>query len=108
MATGVITSLGIMAEEAIRASLVSIFPVLEPIASLVSAVFVGAMTGIASSLLVYGIDQLDIFGVNAQKQHAFVLQELDNLIAESDKNINSMYDEEMGRFDAMLSQLQGA
>jgi hypothetical protein len=66
------------------------------------------MTGIASSLLVYGIDQLDIFGVNAQKQHAFVLQELDNLIAESDKNINSMYDEEMGRFDAMLSQLQGA
>jgi hypothetical protein len=67
MATGVITSLGIMAEEAIRASLVSIFPVLEPIASLVSAVFVGAMTGIASSLLVYGIDQLDIFGGECAK-----------------------------------------
>lgn len=111
LATGVTVSLGILAEEAVEKSVALFFnsnmPLLAPLASTVSAVFVGAMTGIASALLVYGLDKLDIFGVNAQKQHAFVLQELDNLIAESDKNISSLYDEEMGRFDGMLAQLQG-
>jgi len=110
LATGVTVSLGILAEEVVEKSVTAFFsanlPPLVPLASTVSAVFVGAMTGIASALLVYGLDKLDIFGVNAHKQHAFVLQELDNLIADSDKNISSLYDEEMGRFDGMIAQLQ--
>ncbi len=109
--TGVTVSLGILAEDVVEKSVASFLsanlPPLAPLASTVSAVFVGAMTGIASALLVHGMDKLDIFGANAKKQHAFTLQELDNLIAESDRNINTMYDQEMGRFDEILIQLQG-
>lgn len=54
----------------------------------ISAIFVGVMTGIASSLLIYGLDKLDLFGVNRQREHTFILKELDLMIAESDKNLN--------------------
>ena len=112
LATGVTVSLGILAEEAVEKAVTVFFntnlPILAPYAGTVSAVFVGAMTGIASALLVYGLDKLDIFGTNGVKRHAAVLQELDLLIADSDKRINAMYEEEMGRMDRMLAQLQGS
>jgi hypothetical protein len=112
LATGITVSLGILAEEAIEKSVATFFSVNLPIlvshASAVSAVFVGLMTGVASALLVYGLDKLDIFGVNSEKKHAFVLQELDNLIAESDKNITTVYDSEMDRMGSMLFKLQEA
>lgn len=112
LATGVTVSLGILAEEAVEKAVTMFFstnlPILAPYAGTVSAVFVGAMTGIASALLVYGLDKLDIFGANGAKRHAGVLQELDQLIAESDKRINVMYEDEMGRLDRMLAQLQGS
>ncbi|MBS0349133.1 MAG: hypothetical protein JSR69_22020 [Proteobacteria bacterium] len=112
LATGVTVSLGILAEEAVEKS-VALFlntnmPPLAPLASTVSAVFVGAMTGIASALLVYGLDRLDVFGVNAEKQHAFILSELDSLIIESDQSITSTYEEEMGRAKGLIAQLQGS
>lgn len=112
LATGATVTLGILAEEAVEKSVAAFFetylPPLMPLAATVSAVFVGAMTGIASALLVYGLDQLDIFGVNSKKKHALVLKELDALIESSDKNIHEMYESEMGRFDSMLAKLQGA
>ena len=111
LATGATVTLGILAEEAVEKSVAAFFetylPPLMPLAATVSAVFVGAMTGIASALLVYGLDQLDIFGVYSKKQHTFVLKELDALIESSDKNINGIYDSEMARFNAMLAKLQG-
>ncbi|MGB4497288.1 MAG: hypothetical protein WBI40_01195 [Methylococcaceae bacterium] len=110
LATGVTVSLGILAEEAVEKTVLAFFtthlPPLAPFAPTVSAIFVGAMTGIASSLLVYGLDQLDIFGVNNQRKHEFVLLELDSLIAESDKNFDSAYGSEMNRIENMLVQLQ--
>lgn len=112
LATGVTVSLGILAEEAVEKTVLAFFtthlPPLAPFAPIVSAIFVGAMTGIASSLLVYGLDQLDIFGVNNQRKHEFVLLELDNLIAESDKNFESAYENEMNRMENMLAKLQSA
>lgn len=111
LATGVTVSLGILAEEVVEKSVSAFFsaniPPLAPYASTVSAVFVGAMTGIASALLVHGLDKLDIFGVAEKRKHSFVLQELDNLIAESDSNIEAVYQDEMARPGLMLSKLQG-
>lgn len=112
LATGVTVSLGLLAEETVEKAVTVFFntnlPLLAPYAGTVSAVFVGAMTGIASALLVYGLDKLDVFGANGARRHAGVLQELDLLITESDKRINAMYEEEMGRMDRMLAQLQGS
>lgn len=111
LATGVMVSLGLVAEESVEKAVLVFFntnlPILAPYAGTVSAVFVGAMTGIASALLVYGLDKLDIFGANDAKRHAGVLQELDLLIADSDKRINAMYEGEMGRMNSMLAQMQG-
>jgi hypothetical protein len=112
LATGVTVSLGILAEEAVEKTVLAFFtthlPLLAPFAPTVSAIFVGAMTGIASSLLVYGLDQLDVFGVNNQRKHEFVLLELDTLIAESGKNLDSAYENEMNRMENMLAKLQPA
>jgi hypothetical protein len=112
LATGVTVSLGILAEEAVEKTVLAFFtthlPPLAPFAPTVSVIFVGAMTGIASSLLVYGLDHLDVFGVNNQRKHEFVLLELDSFIAESDKNFDSAYDSEMNRIENMLAQLQPA
>lgn len=112
LATGLTVSLGLLAEETVEKAITVFFstnlPILAPYAGTVSAVFVGATTGIASALLVYGLDKLDIFGANGAKRHAGVLQELDLLIADSDKRINARYEEEMGRMDRMLAQLQGS
>jgi hypothetical protein len=112
LATGLTVSLGILAEEAVEKS-VSLFlsttlPILAPFAGTISAVFVGAMTGIASALLVYGLDKLDIFGVNEAKKHAAVLSELDAIIVSCDAEINEIYDSEMNRMNIMLEQLRGA
>lgn len=110
LATGITVSLGILAEEVVEKTVLAFFsthlPPLAPFAPTVSAIFVGAMTGIVSSLLVYGLNQLDVFGVNNQRKHDFVLLELDNLIAESDKNFDSAYEDEMNRMGNMLAKLQ--
>lgn len=112
LATGITVSLGILAEEVVEKSVSAFFtaniPPLAPYAGMVSTVFVGAMTGIASALLVYALDKLDILGVQTQRKHDFIINELDNLIAESDSNINAMYEDEMGRMDVFLTQLQDA
>lgn len=111
LATGITVSLGILAEEMVEKS-ISMFlsaniPPLAPLASTMSTVFVGVMTGIVSAILVYGLDKLDVFGVANERSHVFVLQELDNLIAASDCNIETLYQDEIGRMDAVLERLHG-
>jgi len=110
VATGITVSLGILAEEVVEKSVSTFFtsnmPLLAPYAGTVSTVFVGAMTGIASALIVYALDKLDLFGIQNQRKHNFIMTELDNLIAESDNNINAMYEYEMGRMGNILKKLQ--
>ena len=94
LATGVIISLGVLTEEVVE-KLVSAFvtthiPLLVPYAGGIAAAIVGAMTGIVSALLVYGLEKLDIFGVAEQRQHEFVLNQLDHLLAQADSRDDSM------------------
>ena len=112
LATGITVSLGILAEEVVEKSVTAFLtanmPLLAPLASTVSAVLVGAITGIATALVVSALDKLDLFGAQDQRKHAAILKELDSLIIEGDKNIQLMYQVEMGRMDVMLIKLQGA
>jgi len=94
LATGVIISLGVLTEEVVEKS-VSAFvtthiPLLVPYAGSIAAAIVGAITGIVSALLVHGLEKLDIFGVAEQRQHEFVLNQLDHLLAQADSRDDSM------------------
>lgn len=109
LVAGVVVSIGILAEDLIEKSVGAFFsanmPLLAPLASTISTVVVGAMSGIASALLIYGIDQLDLFDVNRQRKHESVLKDLDKLLVESDQRIEAMYQDEMGRMGAMMAVL---
>lgn len=50
-----------------------------PFADMVSTVLIGIVTGLATSLLVFMLDKLDIFGVNKEKRHDFIITELDKM-----------------------------
>ncbi|WP_025820979.1 hypothetical protein [Shewanella marina] len=57
IASLITTSLGLIFEESIKAFLLTI-PVLTPIAGILSTAFTALLTGIATALIVYGIDRL--------------------------------------------------
>lgn len=57
-----------------------------PFADTISMVLVGITTGLSTSLLVFLLDKLDLFGVNQDKQHDFIVQELDKMIDNSFDN----------------------
>jgi hypothetical protein len=109
LATGLTTSLGVMAEEVVEKAISAFFsahlPVLAPASGPVAAVLVATMTGIASALLVYWLDRLDIFGVRREREHTAILAELDSAIADSDARINAMYEAEMHSLDPSLLKL---
>ncbi|QNA87948.1 hypothetical protein G4G28_04720 [Massilia sp. Dwa41.01b] len=96
LATGLTTSLGIMAEEVAEKAITALFathlPPLAPLAGPVAAVLVATMTGLSSALLVYAIERLDLFGVRRQREHGAVLAELDLAIADGDRRIDAMVD----------------
>jgi hypothetical protein len=99
LAIGLTTSLGVMAEEVCEKAITAFFsthlPILAPLAGPVAAVLVATMTGVASALLVYWLDRLDIFGVRREREHTMILQELDRAIADGNQRFNEMYEAEM-------------
>lgn len=103
LATGLTTSLGIMAEEVVEKTIAAFFathlPMLAPVAAPVATVLVATMTGIASALLVYWLERLDVFGVRKQREHTAILAELDRAIADGDKRIGVMFDTAMNDVD---------
>lgn len=110
LATGLIVSLGIIGEEAIDKNITAFFsasiPILAPYASTVATVLAVALTGITSAIFVYALDQLDFFSVNGDRKHAFIIQELDLLIAETDDRIKEVYQNEIDRIPKMLRRLR--
>ncbi len=78
--TGLVVSLGIFAEEAISTYLQG-FAI--PFSGVISAVITGLMTGLSSLLVVFMLDKLDLFGVNAEERHKFIMGELDSKINNS-------------------------
>ncbi|TXI21162.1 MAG: hypothetical protein E6Q67_08045 [Roseateles sp.] len=104
LATGITTSLGILAEEGLEKVVASFLP-LAPFAKTISLVAIGALTGIASALVVAALDRLDLFGAQRRRRSAGVLKMLDALIVEGDKAIEASVQAEMGRTDAALARL---
>lgn len=79
LATGLITSGGIMIEQAIENSL----QFLGPLASYVSAISVGLVTGLCTVFSVYILERLDIFGVRANSHHDQIVAKLNNMVSVS-------------------------
>ena len=77
LATGLVSSGGILLE----AVLAPYLQVLGPLAPYVSTIGVGVATGLATTLLAYMLDHIDVFGVNAQSRHAQVIAKLDDMIS---------------------------
>lgn len=80
--SGVIVAGGVLLEEAIE-SLISSIPLLAPIATTITMVIVGSITGIAMAMSAYIIDRLDLLRVIEVEQHNYVIKNLDNRIAAS-------------------------
>lgn len=110
LGAGVITALGIAAEEVVSKTVTSFLsttiPILAPFGSQISIVIVGALTGIASALVVYGLDKMDLFGVNRQKRHEYIISSLDKQIEEADCRIQKMVSDVENPFDDFLASLR--
>lgn len=74
--TGALTGVSIAIEEALNNLLNSIL-ILAPIADGLTVAILGATTGIAASLIVYGIDKYDFFGIKSEEQHDFIMAEIE-------------------------------
>ncbi|KHK00229.1 lactate permease [Desulfovibrio sp. TomC] len=95
LASGVLTGVGIIAEEYIEKALLptlSAIPVLGSFGSAIIAALTGGLVGIASALVVYLIDKIDLFKIDADQQNAFVLRELDSRLSALDRDIEEIYD----------------
>jgi hypothetical protein len=74
--TGLVIAGGVLLETAID-GLIKATPWLEPFADILTVVLVGALTGIASTFVVYGIDKMDLFKVNDKAKHEYVMGKLE-------------------------------
>jgi hypothetical protein len=79
LAAGLVISGGILLEAALEPSL----KVLGPLAPYVSAICVGAASGLCTVFAVFLLDQIDLFGVNAQSRHEHVVAKLKGMISMS-------------------------
>lgn len=91
LATGTITGCAILAEEGIKAA-ISTVPLFQPFSGTLSSVLVGAISAILSALAVYGIDHIDLFGIKSKQQHNFVMEELQRMIEETNKSLETSFD----------------
>lgn len=72
---------GVALEEIIEKYILAI-PGLGPLGSIVSAVIMGALTGLASTFIVYLVDRLDPLGVNRRLELAALNKQLDSELEE--------------------------
>ena len=81
-------------------------PPLELISDILVPIVSGVVTGIAAALVVYAIDKLDLFDVNARKKHASVMAKLadmiDSSLADGEAMLVSM-DNDIVRIDASVA-----
>lgn len=81
VASGGIIIAGVSLEEYVEKHMLSTL-ILAPIATVASAVIVGALTAIAMSLVAYLIDKMDILGVIKEQENRYVLDNLQHDIDE--------------------------
>jgi hypothetical protein len=65
-------------------------PFLEVVSDILIAVVSGVVTGIVSALVVYSLDQLDLFDVNARRKHSFIMKRLADMVDASLSNAQTM------------------
>ncbi|GAB6081917.1 hypothetical protein JCM30471_08310 [Desulfuromonas carbonis] len=75
IAAGLTIAGGVLIEQAID-NLIGKIPFLDQFADVLTSVVVGMATGLATVFIVYALDKLDLFGVNAIERHEQVLNEL--------------------------------
>ncbi len=76
LAAGLAIAGGVLLEEAIDKA-IKAAPLLEPLADVLTTVMVGLATGLATVALVHLLEHLDLFGVEGDRCHAFVMERLD-------------------------------
>ena len=76
IAAGLAAIGGIVVEQQID-NMIKMAPLLEPLADILTAVLVGGLTGLATTFIVYAIDRIDLFEVNAQQRHDVVMNRLE-------------------------------
>lgn len=93
IAAGLAVIGGIAVEQHID-NMIKLAPWLEPFADILTVVLVGGLTGLVTTFIVYAIDKIDIFKVNAQEKHEFVMNRLetslDAMFAEGDALIGEL------------------
>ena len=93
IAAGLAAIGGIVVEQQID-NMIKAAPWLEPFADILTSVLVGGLTGLVTTFIVYAIDKIDVFKVNAKNRHEFVMDHLET-------NLNKMFAEA----DALVSEL---
>jgi hypothetical protein len=76
LAAGLAIAGGVLIEEAIDKA-IKAAPLLEPLADVLTTVLVGIATGVATVALVHLLEKLDLFGVEGDRRHAFLMDRLD-------------------------------
>ncbi len=93
IASSIILTGGIFLEEYIDKQ-IRLVPGLEIFADTITAIFVGALTGLLVALVVYGIDKLDLFGANRAEKYSFVINSLEQQMItdqkETDENMDKL------------------
>ena len=84
VATGLVVSGGILAGEAMAA------PIPPPFRNVIAPVLGGLISGLGSLFVVFMLDKLDLFGVNFDERHAFIMGTLEGRISETTREIEDM------------------
>jgi hypothetical protein len=89
----VFTGIGIIAEESLAKFIGTI-----PYSDIIIPALIGGLVGISSSIVVYMLDKLDLFGVHEKESHQLTISQLQREIYSIDLNINTIYDDAMHTF----------
>ena len=76
IAAGLIIAGGVMLEELIEQAIKGV-PFLVPFSDILTTFVMGLVTGLATTFIVYSLDKLDLFGVNASERYEYVIAKLD-------------------------------
>jgi len=87
LATGIVITGGILATESISTMLGGI-----PFADTIAVILGGLLTGLGSLFVVFMLDKLDMFGVNEEERHEFIMGTLNNRIALNIDECNASYE----------------
>jgi len=79
IASGFVITGGILLEQHID-NLIKATPFLEPIADIITTILVGGITGLATTFIVFAIDKIDLFKVNANENQKKISELLGNEI----------------------------